>query len=78
MKSEVLDLSLPGNYECFKWLDYPISVQGAVGGFIGDDIETGAKKNCTGVLGYIRYKKWFYSFLLICKVVYYKKCFPKW
>ena len=38
LNSEVLDLSLPGNYECFEWLDYPISVQGAVGGFIGDDI----------------------------------------
>ena len=40
-------------------------------------LETGAKKNWTGGLGYIRYKKWFCSFLLICKVVNCKKCFPK-
>ena len=34
-KSEVIDLSVSGNYECPDWTEYPIYVQGATGGLLG-------------------------------------------
>lgn len=34
-KSEILDLSTSGNYQCPDWIDYPISVSKAAGGFLG-------------------------------------------
>ena len=34
-KSEIIDLSKLGNYQCPDWVDYPIEVQGATGGLLG-------------------------------------------
>ena len=34
-KSEEIDLSELGNYQCFDWVDYPIDVIAATGGLLG-------------------------------------------
>ena len=34
-KSEILDLSVSGNYQCPDWIDYPISVSQTTGGLLG-------------------------------------------
>ena len=34
-KSEIIDLSELGNYQCPDWVDYPIEVDGATGGLLG-------------------------------------------
>ena len=35
-ESEMIDLSESGNYQCSNWIDYPIGVQRATGGLVGD------------------------------------------
>ena len=32
---EMIDMSESGNYQCLKWIDYPIAVAGASGGLLG-------------------------------------------
>ena len=34
-KSEVIDLSISGNFHCDDWVDYPIGIAYAVGGLLG-------------------------------------------
>ena len=34
-KSELMDLSELGNYQCPDWIDYPIPVASAIGGLLG-------------------------------------------
>ena len=34
-KSNIIDLSISGNYHCPDWIDYPIAVTGASGGLLG-------------------------------------------
>ena len=34
-KSEAIDLSTSGNYQCSGWTDYPFEVYGATGGLLG-------------------------------------------
>ena len=34
-KSEIIDFSEVGKYQCSNWIDYPIDVEGATGGLLG-------------------------------------------
>ena len=34
MKSEILALSMSGNYQCPDWVDFPIALEGAVAAFL--------------------------------------------
>ena len=38
--SEVIDLSVSGNYKCPDWVDNPIAVHGATGGLLGTTLIT--------------------------------------
>ena len=38
--SEVIDLSVSGNYKCPDWVDNPIAVHGATGGLLGTTLVT--------------------------------------
>ena len=35
-QSEIVDLLLTGNNQCSDWIDYPINIRGATGGFLGN------------------------------------------
>ena len=35
-KSEILDLSETNRFQCLDWVDYPIGIQRATGGLVGD------------------------------------------
>ena len=35
-QSEIIDLSLTENNQCSDWIDYPINIRGATGGFLGN------------------------------------------
>ena len=32
--SEVIDLSIEGDYQCFDWFDYPLNISEATGGLV--------------------------------------------
>ena len=47
--SEVIDLSIKGDNQCFDWFDYPLNISEATGGLVTGSATQGNRYNLTNI-----------------------------